>query len=31
MFSIVDVSDEQQDDELEIEFEPEEMLNRTLH
>ena len=27
MFSIVDVSD----DELEIEFEPEEMINRTLH
>jgi len=27
MFSIVDVSD----DELEIDFEPEEMINRTLH
>lgn len=27
MFSIIDVSD----DELEIEFEPEEMINRTLH
>ena len=30
MFSIIDVSDEQ-NDELEIEFEPEEMINRTLH
>jgi len=30
MFSIIDVSDEQ-NDELEIEFEPEEILNRTLH
>jgi ribosomal protein S19E (S16A) len=27
MFSVIDVSD----DELEIEFEPEEMINRTLH
>ncbi len=31
MFSIVDVSDEQKDDELEVEFYPEETINRTLH
>ena len=31
MFSIIDVSDEQKDDELDIEFYPEEMINRTLH
>ena len=31
MFSIIDVSDEQKDDELEVEFYPEEMINRTLH
>lgn len=30
MFSIIDVSDEE-NDELEVEFHPEEMVNRTLH
>ena len=31
MFSIIDVSDEQKNDELEVEFYPEETINRTLH
>ena len=30
MFSVIDVSDEE-NDELEVEFHPEEMVNRTLH